>query len=33
MNQKTLTLTLDKVGLNAGKGGGGSEGIEICGAI
>ena len=33
MNQKTFTRTSDGDGLNTGKGGGGVEGMETCGAI
>jgi hypothetical protein len=33
MNQKTFTWTSDADGLNTGKGGGGVEGMETCGAM
>jgi len=33
MNQKTFTRMSDANGLNAGKGGGGAEGTETCGAM
>ena len=33
MNQKIFTRTLDADGLNLGKGGGGVEGTETCGAM
>ena len=33
MNQKVFTQMSDANGLNTGKGGGGVEGMETCGAM